>query len=145
MQNSLILLINNTSTKFVHRCVQDGIFNERKLVLGPLDVKVKVKPKKLRNSMILPELLDNLQLCQSKLDIIFHTDIVLYIVYIIAQYLLILSKILKNIVKNIVKKIVICSLGQSMSCDFLQGIQIDKQGPILCNKDQYFPILFSKD
>ena len=43
------------------------IFNERKLVLGPLDVKVKVKvkvkPKKLRNSMILPELLDNLQLC----------------------------------------------------------------------------------
>ena len=42
------------------------IFNERKLVLGPLDVKVKVKvkPKKLRNSMILSELLDDLCLWQ---------------------------------------------------------------------------------
>ena len=42
------------------------IFNERKLVLGPLEVKVKVKvkPKKFRNSMILPELLDDLCLWQ---------------------------------------------------------------------------------
>ena len=38
------------------------IFNERKLVLGPLDVKVKVKvkPKKFRNSIILSELPDDL-------------------------------------------------------------------------------------
>ena len=34
------------------------VFNERKLVLGLLDekVKVKVKAKKFKNSMILPEL-----------------------------------------------------------------------------------------
>ena len=36
------------------------IFNERKLVLGPLDVKVKVKPKMFRNSIILSDLLDEL-------------------------------------------------------------------------------------
>ena len=32
------------------------IFKEQKPVLGPLDVKVKVKPKKFRNNMILHEL-----------------------------------------------------------------------------------------
>ena len=36
------------------------IFNERKLVLGPLDVKVKVKPKKFRTSLILSELPEDL-------------------------------------------------------------------------------------
>ena len=39
-----------------------------KAPLGPLDVKVKVKAKKLRNSMILPKLLDDryasLQACE---------------------------------------------------------------------------------
>ena len=36
------------------------VFNERKLVLGPLDVKVKVKPKKFRTSLILSELPEDL-------------------------------------------------------------------------------------
>ena len=36
------------------------IFNEQKLVLGLQHVKVKVQMEKFRNSMILPELLDDL-------------------------------------------------------------------------------------
>ena len=47
-------------TNFVS-AVTDPIFNEQKLVLGPLEVKgkEKVKPTKFRNSIILSELPDD--------------------------------------------------------------------------------------
>ena len=57
--NNVIILRNPQKMPKSYSCV----FNERKLVLGPLDekekVKVKVKAKKLNKSMIYPELLDD--------------------------------------------------------------------------------------
>ena len=46
--------------------------------LGPLDVEVKVKAKKFRNSMILLELLEDLQLCYRHLDIMVVINILQY-------------------------------------------------------------------